>query len=42
VTAFAEAGAGKVLTGIVRRIVPDAAAVSLNGPADLEAFAKTL
>lgn len=42
VTAFAEAGAGKVLTGIVRRIVPDAAAVNLNGPADLEAFAKTL
>jgi [acyl-carrier-protein] S-malonyltransferase len=42
VTAFAEAGAGKVLTGIVRRIVPDAEAVSLNGPADLEAFAKTL
>lgn len=40
VTAFAEAGAGKVLAGIVRRIVPDAATVSLNGPADLEAFAK--
>ncbi len=42
VTAFAEAGVGKVLTGIVRRIVPDAAAVGLNDPADLEAFAKTL
>ena len=42
VTSFAEVGAGKVLAGIVRRIVPDAAAVSLNGPADLEAFAKAL
>ncbi len=42
VTAFAEAGVGKVLTGIVRRIVPDAAAVGLNDPADLEAFAKAL
>jgi [acyl-carrier-protein] S-malonyltransferase len=42
VTSFAEAGAGKVLAGIVRRIVPDAAVASLNGPADLEAFAKAL
>jgi [acyl-carrier-protein] S-malonyltransferase len=42
VTSFAEVGAGKVLTGIAKRIAPDAAAVSLNGPADLEAFAKSL
>jgi [acyl-carrier-protein] S-malonyltransferase len=42
VTRFAEAGAGKVLTGIVKRIAPDAEAVALNTPADLEAFAKSL
>jgi len=42
VTRFAEAGAGKVLAGMVRRIAPDAEAVSLNGPADLEAFAGSL
>jgi [acyl-carrier-protein] S-malonyltransferase len=39
---FAEVGAGKVLTGIARRIAPDAAAVALGAPADLEAFAKSL
>jgi [acyl-carrier-protein] S-malonyltransferase len=37
---FAELGAGKVLTGTVRRMVPDAATWTLNVPADLEAFAK--
>jgi [acyl-carrier-protein] S-malonyltransferase len=42
VSRFAEAGAGKVLTGMAKRIAPDAEAVALNGPADLEAFAKTL
>jgi [acyl-carrier-protein] S-malonyltransferase len=39
ITLFAEAGAGKVLTGIARRIAPDAQALALNTPADLEAFA---
>jgi [acyl-carrier-protein] S-malonyltransferase len=39
---FAEAGAGKVLAGMAKRIAPDAEAVSLNAPADLEAFAKSL
>jgi [acyl-carrier-protein] S-malonyltransferase len=39
VTRFAEAGAGKVLTGMVKRIAPDATCAALNGPADLEAFA---
>lgn len=39
---FAELGAGKVLTGIAKRIAPDAEALAVNGPADLEAFAKTL
>jgi [acyl-carrier-protein] S-malonyltransferase len=42
VTRFAELGAGKVLTGMVKRIAPDAEAVALNAPADLEAFAKSL
>ena len=42
VTRFAEAGAGKVLSGMVKRAVPDAEAVALNTPADLEAFAASL
>src|SRR5579872_4019713 len=42
VARFAEAGAGKVLTGMVKRIAPDAEALALNTPADLEAFAKSL
>ena len=42
VTRFAEAGAGKVLSGMAKRIAPDAEAVALNVPADLEAFAKSL
>jgi len=42
VTRFAEAGAGKVLSGMAKRIAPDSEAVPLNGPADLEAFAKSL
>jgi [acyl-carrier-protein] S-malonyltransferase len=42
VTRFAEVGAGKVLTGIGKRIAPDAEAVALGTPADLEAFAKSL
>lgn len=42
VTRFAEAGSGKALTGMVKRIAPDAEATPLNTPADLEAFAKTL
>ncbi len=42
VTRFAEAGTGKVLSGMAKRIAPDAEAVALNAPADLEAFAKSL
>ena len=42
VTRFAELGSGKVLTGMAKRIAPDAEAVALNTPEDLEAFAKTL
>jgi [acyl-carrier-protein] S-malonyltransferase len=42
VTRFAEAGAGKVLTGMIKRIAPDAEGLALNAPADLEAFAASL
>jgi [acyl-carrier-protein] S-malonyltransferase len=42
VTRFAELGAGKVLSGMVKRIAPDAETVAVNGPVDLEAFAKSL
>jgi [acyl-carrier-protein] S-malonyltransferase len=42
VTRFAEAGAGKVLSGMAKRIAPDVEATPLNAPADLEAFAKSL
>src|SRR5262245_55825990 len=42
VTAFVETGAGKQLSGMVKRNAPDAATVALNVPADLEVFAKSL
>jgi [acyl-carrier-protein] S-malonyltransferase len=42
VTQFAELGSGKVLTGIAKRIAPDASAMAVGAPEDLEAFAKSL
>ena len=42
VTRFVEIGAGKQLTGMVKRNAPNAEALALNEPADLEAFAKTV
>ena len=42
VTRFVELGSGKVLTGMARRMLPEAEALALNLPADLETFAKTL
>ena len=42
VTRFVEVGAGKQLSGMVKRNAPDAEALALNEPADLEAFAKSL
>lgn len=42
VKTFVETGAGKQLSGMVKRNAPDAATVALNTPADLEAFAKSL
>ena len=37
VTTFVEAGSGKVLAGLVKRIAKDAAAVSIGTPADIDA-----
>jgi len=42
VTRFAEIGSGKVLTGMAKRIAPDAEAGAVGSPGDLEAFAKSL
>jgi [acyl-carrier-protein] S-malonyltransferase len=42
VTRFVEVGSGKVLTGIAKRVAPDAEAMAVNSPADLEAFAASL
>ena len=42
VTRFAEVGSGKVLTGMAKRIAPDAEGMALNAPEDLEAFAASL
>jgi len=39
---FVELGAGKVLSGLVRRIAPDAKAASAATPADVEALLKNL
>jgi [acyl-carrier-protein] S-malonyltransferase len=41
VARFVEVGAGKQLTGMVKRNAPEAEALALNEPADLEAFAKS-
>ena len=39
---FVEAGAGKVLTGMVKRIAPDAQACARISPAEIEDFANSL
>lgn len=39
---FVEIGAGKVLTGLMKRLAPDAAAMPVGTPADVEAFLKSL
>ncbi|MBY0339227.1 MAG: ACP S-malonyltransferase [Acetobacteraceae bacterium] len=41
-TRFAEVGAGKVLTGLMKRNAPDATAMAVGTPADIEAFLKSL
>lgn len=42
ITRFVEVGAGKVLTGMAKRIAAEAESLSLNTPEDLEAFAKAV
>jgi [acyl-carrier-protein] S-malonyltransferase len=42
VDSFLELGAGKVLSGLIRRIAPDAATMSAATPADIEAVLKKL
>jgi [acyl-carrier-protein] S-malonyltransferase len=42
VTRFVEIGAGKVLTGLMKRNAPEAEAGAIGTPADIEAFLKTL
>ncbi|WP_206934508.1 ACP S-malonyltransferase [Roseococcus thiosulfatophilus] len=41
-TRFVEVGAGKVLTGLMKRNAPEASAMAVSTPADIEAFAKSL
>jgi [acyl-carrier-protein] S-malonyltransferase len=42
VTSLVEIGAGKVLSGLAKRIDRDLTAISIQGPADIDAFLKTL
>lgn len=42
VDSFIEIGAGKVLSGLIRRIAPDAATTSVGTPAEIETLLKTL
>jgi len=39
---FVEIGAGRVLTGLMKRNAPDATASAINNPADVEAFLRSL
>ena len=41
VTRFIEAGTGKVLAGLIKRIAPSATAISVGAPADLAALSAT-
>lgn len=42
VTSFVELGAGRVLSGLVRRIAPDTTSLSCGTPADVESLVKRL
>jgi [acyl-carrier-protein] S-malonyltransferase len=39
---FVELGAGRVLTGLMKRNAPEATAIAIGTPADVEAFLKSL
>jgi [acyl-carrier-protein] S-malonyltransferase len=39
---FIELGAGKVLTGLIKRIAPDASGIAAGTPAEIEALLKAL
>jgi [acyl-carrier-protein] S-malonyltransferase len=42
VDSFIELGAGKILTGLIKRIAPDVSSVAVGTPAEIEAVLKTL
>jgi [acyl-carrier-protein] S-malonyltransferase len=42
VASLVEVGAGKVLSGLVRRIDKEMTGTAVNGPADIETFLKTV
>jgi [acyl-carrier-protein] S-malonyltransferase len=42
VGALVEVGSGKVLSGLVKRIDKEMTGTAVNGPADIEAFLKTV
>ena len=42
VTTFVEVGPGTVLTGLIKRIVPEARTLNVNDPKSLEATVKAL
>jgi [acyl-carrier-protein] S-malonyltransferase len=39
---FVEVGSGKVLTGLMKRLAPEARAEAIGTPADIETFLKSL
>ncbi|MDB5414648.1 MAG: malonyl CoA-acyl carrier protein transacylase [Rubritepida sp.] len=41
-TRFVEVGSGRVLTGLMKRNAPEAAAMAVNNPADIETFLRSL
>ena len=42
ITRFVEIGTGKVLAGLVKRTLPDAEAMSIEGPEDVDGFLNSI